>query len=137
MGRRQSRESAMQVLYQVDVGKMAVDEALRNTQENFVLAESDFEFASQLVYGTLEKMEELDKTIAGHSREWQLERMAAVDRNILRLAMYEMLYVNDIPPSVSINEAVELAKRFGGKDSGKFINGILGAFARRVRETEA
>ncbi|TYO95627.1 NusB antitermination factor [Desulfallas thermosapovorans DSM 6562] len=127
----------MQVLYQVDVGKMAVDEALRNIQENFVLAESDFEFASQLVYGTLEKMEELDKTIAGYSREWQLERMAAVDRNILRLAMYEMLYVDDIPHGVSINEAVELAKRFGGKDSGKFINGILGAFARRVGETRA
>ncbi|AGL02016.1 transcription antitermination factor NusB [Desulfoscipio gibsoniae] len=130
MGRRQSRESAMQVLYQVDVGKMAVDEAMQNIQDNFMLTGPDLEFASHLVHGTLDKLDELDKTIAGYSREWQVERMAAVDRNILRLALYEMLYARDIPPNVSINEAVEMAKRFGGAESGKFINGILGAVVR-------
>ncbi len=123
----------MQVLYQVEVGKMAVDDALQNIQENFVLSEPDLEFAGLLVHGTLDKLDELDKTIAGHSREWQVERMAAVDRNILRLALYEMLYARDIPTNVSINEAVEMAKRFGGEESGKFINGILGAVARRNR----
>ncbi len=133
MGRRQSRESAMQVLYQVDVGKMAVNEALQNIQEQFALTGPDLEFTSQLVYGTMEKLAELDRTMAGHSREWQVERMAAVDRNILRLALYEMLYVQEIPPNVSINEAVEMAKRFGGEESGKFINGILGAVVRQIK----
>jgi len=133
MGRRQSRESAMQVLYQVDVGKMAVNEALQNIQEQFELAGPDLEFTSQLVYGTMEKLAELDKTMSVHSREWQVERMAAVDRNILRLALYEMLYIQEIPPNVSINEAVEMAKRFSGEESGRFINGILGAVARQIK----
>jgi len=131
MGRRQSRESAMQVLYQVEVGKMPVEEALCNTQEHIALAEPDLTFASQLIYGTMEKLAELDQTISEHSREWQVVRMAAVDRNILRLALYEMLYVQEIPPNVSINEAVEMAKKFGGAESAKFINGILGAVARQ------
>ncbi len=133
MGRRQSRESAMQVLYQVDVGKMAVNEALQNIQEQFELTGPDLEFTGQLVYGTMEKLAELDKTMSVHSREWQVERMAAVDRNILRLALYEMLYIQEIPPNVSINEAVEMAKRFSGEESGRFINGILGAVARQIK----
>ncbi len=134
MGRRQSRESAMQVLYQVDVGKMTIDEALQNIQEQFALSGLDLNFTGQLVYGTMEKLAELDKTMAGHSREWPVERMAAVDRNILRLALYEIMYVKEIPPNVSINEAVELAKKFGGEESSRFINGILGAVARMIKE---
>ncbi len=122
----------MQVMYQVDVGKMDVDEALQNIQEQFELTGPDLDFTSQLVYGTLDKLAELDQTISGHSREWLVERMAAVDRNILRLALFEMLYIQEIPTNVSINEALEMAKRFGGADSAKFINGILGAVARQT-----
>ncbi|KAF1086533.1 hypothetical protein SPSYN_00252 [Sporotomaculum syntrophicum] len=123
----------MQVMYQVDVGKMDVDEALQNIQEQFKLTGPDLDFTSQLVYGTLDKLAELDQIISEHSREWLVERMAAVDRNILRLALFEMLYIQEIPTNVSINEALEMAKRFGGADSAKFINGILGAVARQTK----
>jgi N utilization substance protein B len=123
----------MQVMYQVDVGKMDVDDAMQNIQEQFELTGPDLDFTSRLVYGTLDKLTELDQTISGHSREWLVERMAAVDRNILRLALFEMLYLQEIPTNVSINEALEMAKRFGGADSAKFINGILGSVARQIK----
>jgi len=78
-----------------------------------------------LIRGTLEHRDEADELIKKHAQNWELHRMAAVDRNILRLAIYEMLYRDDIPPVVSINEAIELAKAYGGADSGRFVNGIL------------
>lgn len=86
------------------------------------------EFAQQLVKGTLEHIGEIDALISSISKEWQLSRMANVDRNIIRLALYELKFREDIPPNVSVNEAVELAKIFGGVDSGRFVNGILGKF---------
>ena len=83
------------------------------------------EFADALIKGCLEHRPEIDETIKRHSRNWGLHRMAAVDRNILRLAIYEMLHREDIPPVVSINEAVDIAKKFSTEDSGKFVNGLL------------
>src|SRR5580765_6073920 len=82
-------------------------------------------FAEPLVRGTIEHRDAIDEQIKKHAKNWDLHRIAAVDRNILRLAIYEMLYREDIPPVVSINEAIELAKTFGGPDSGRFVNGIL------------
>src|SRR5947207_74318 len=82
-------------------------------------------FAEPLIQGTLEHRDELDAIIKKHAINWELHRIAAVDRNILRLAIYEMLYRDDIPPIVSINEAVDIAKKFSTLDSGKFVNGIL------------
>ena len=82
-------------------------------------------FADPLIRGTVEHLTELDATIAKHAKNWELHRFAAVDRNILRLAIFEMLYRDDIPPVVSINEAVDIAKKFSTQDSGKFVNGIL------------
>jgi transcription antitermination protein NusB len=82
-------------------------------------------FAEPLIRGTLEHRDELDEIIKKHAKNWELHRIAAVDRNILRLAMYEMLHREDIPPVVSINEAVDIAKKFSTQDSGKFVNGIL------------
>jgi transcription antitermination factor NusB len=76
--------------------------------------------------GTVENLAEIDRIIAAYSKDWQLDRLARVDRNIMRLAVYEILYREDIPAGVSVNEAVELAKIFGGEDSGRFVNGILG-----------
>lgn len=125
MGRRQARESALQVLYQVDVGKMDVETAFNYLRDNFVPAGRDVEFARYLVEGVTSRLQELDKVIAGYSRDWQLQRLAAVDRNILRLALFEILFDDKIPENVSINEAVELAKIYGGEKSSKFINGIL------------
>lgn len=83
------------------------------------------EFMESLVKGVLEHLGDLDETIAQHAKNWNLQRMAAVDRNILRLAVYEIKYRNDIPPVVSINEAVDIAKKYSTEDSGKFVNGIL------------
>jgi N utilization substance protein B len=82
-------------------------------------------FADPLIRGTIEHREEVDVVIKKHAQNWDLHRMAAVDRNILRLAIYEMLHREDIPPVVSINEAVDIAKKFSTQDSGKFVNGIL------------
>jgi N utilization substance protein B len=82
-------------------------------------------FADKLIRGVIERRDELDKRIMQHAQNWELHRMAIVDRNILRLAVYEMLYREDIPPVVSINEAVDIAKRFSTQDSGKFVNGLL------------
>ena len=122
----------MQVLFQMDIGKMNINAALENIQQHTILNESDFAFTNQLVNGTEEKKPELDQTISTHCHDWQVERMSAVDRNILRLALYEILYLTKIPNNVSINEAVEMAKRFGTDESSRFVNGILGAIARSL-----
>ena len=82
-------------------------------------------FADKLIRGTLENRDALDARIMAHAQNWELHRMAIVDRNILRLAVYEMVYREDIPPIVSINEAVDIAKKFSTQDSGKFVNGLL------------
>lgn len=116
----------MQVLYQVDVGKMDVEDAFKHLQGKFNIEDRDLDFARHLVSGTIDKLPELDTEISRLSRDWKLERIAAVDRSILRLALYEIFYDQDTPYNVSINEAVEIAKKFCGEQSSKFINGILG-----------
>lgn len=126
MGRRQSREAALQTVFQVDVGKADPEQALNYLARDGGIKKEDFEFARQLVMGTLENLAEIDRIIAAYSKDWQLDRLARVDRSIMRLAVYEILYREDIPAGVSVNEAVELAKIFGGEDSGRFVNGILG-----------
>lgn len=97
-------------------------------------------FAEPLIRGALEHREEADNLIRKYARNWELHRIAAVDRNILRLAIYEMLHRDDIPPVVSINEAVDIAKKFSTQDSGKFVNGILdkikGELMRPAREVK-
>ncbi|HBX24396.1 MAG TPA: transcription antitermination factor NusB [Desulfotomaculum sp.] len=128
MSRRKARESAMQVLYQVDVGKMDVEDAFQHLQEklNINIEDRDLDFARHLVLGAIDKLPELDSEISRLSRDWKLERIAAVDRSILRMALYEIFYDPGTPYNVSINEAVEIAKKFCGDQSSKFINGILG-----------
>ncbi|GAB6182114.1 transcription antitermination factor NusB [Desulfotomaculum defluvii] len=126
MGRRQARETALQVLFQIDLGKTEPNLALTNTAEEFGAGPQEIEFARQLVMGTLEHIEEIDAMISSVSKEWHLNRMANVDRNIMRLALYEIKYRSDIPENVSVNEALELAKVFGSPDSARFVNGILG-----------
>lgn len=121
MNRRTAREKALQAIFQIDVGKVNVDEAY-----NHILGKHEQDsFLKQLIYGTIEHLETIDGIIIHHLENWTMERLANVDRNILRIAIYEMKYVKDIPFSVSINEAIEIAKRFGDENSGRFINGIL------------
>lgn len=120
----------MQVLFQVDVGKAKPEAAMAYVEQESPLKLEDLEFARKVVLGTIARREEIDRVISRLSHDWELHRMAAVDRNLLRLALFEILYCPDIPPAVSVNEAVELAKIYGGDDSGRFVNGILGQVIR-------
>ncbi len=133
--RRTAREMAVQMLYQSDLG----GSALPHIFGSFDLAEylggdlarqrrrveDAFEYAQVLVRGTVDHREEIDAMIRGQADNWRLERMPAVDRNILRLAIYEMLYEQETPKLVVVDEAIELAKKFGSEQSGRFVNGLL------------
>lgn len=121
----------MQYLYQLDLNKRELTATalefwkLRAAPGAELPAEHFQEFTADLVRGVCEKLEEIDERISRYSANFELGRIAAVDRNILRLAIYEMLFSMEVPPVVAINEAIEIAKRFGSEDSGRFINGIL------------
>ncbi len=124
--RRQAREIAAQFLYQYDLSDGEMEEALElfwQTQPE--VAEPTRRFAEELIRGTCQHRAEIDEKIKKYTEHWELPRIAAVDRNILRLAIFEMLYRDDIPPVVSINEAVDIAKKFSTRESGAFVNGIL------------
>lgn len=123
--RRQAREMALQVLYQMDLNHMAPDRAFDLACACFELPREPRAFAKLLVDGVSAHQPDIDRHLAAASEHWRVDRMSPVDRNILRIALYEMLYRDDIPPRVSINEAIELAKRFGSQDSSAFINGVL------------
>ena len=123
--RTQARELALQLMYQLD---LRGDEILDEVQAALSPGAGDpemLDFARELVHGCREKQPEIDRQIEEVAKNWQLKRMAAIDRNILRLATYELLYREDIPPLVTINEAIDIAKKFSTKNSGPFVNGIL------------
>jgi N utilization substance protein B len=135
--RRRSRQAALQVLYAVEVAlrggpadraRLAAD-VFETASVHVELPEGARVFAKELVTGVTQHLAELDAAITRHARNWRLERMAAVDRNVLRLGAWEMLH-GGAPPEVAIDEAVELARRFGGERSPAFVNGILDAIAR-------
>ena len=137
MGKRRSgRDLAFRLLFQADVGKTSIYEVFQSSREGSEATDEVWDFATELARGTWNACHELDPIIVRYAAGWTLSRMANADRNLLRLAIYEILYCEDIPQSVSINEAVELAKKYSTADSAKFINGILGSFARE-REAKA
>ena len=124
--RRLGREFAIQFLYQYDMGGGELDDALRLfwlTQDE--VNDTVRAFATELIRGCFANRAAVDEKIQKYTEHWEVHRIAAVDRNILRLAMYEMLCRDDIPPVVSINEAVDIAKKFSTRESGAFVNGIL------------
>jgi len=123
--RTQAREYALQILYQADIRKDSEDKILTDFWKGLEVEPEVSDFASKLVIGTLRNMKKLDEMISKYASNWKLNRMAVIDRNVLRMAAYELLFCEDIPPKVSINEAVDLAKKFGDTESGKFVNGIL------------
>ena len=123
--RRRAREIALQVLYQLDIGRGDPGEVLDLYWENFRPSPKAREFCQRLVEGVRRSQDQIDPFLEENSENWSLKRMAAVDRNILRLATFELLYCPDIPFKATLNEAIELAKKFGTDDSGAFINGIL------------
>lgn len=132
--RRRARELTLQFLYQYDTLKESSHEEV-NVQETIselfwktkeVSLQDDVRvFADSLITGTCENMDGIDEVIDRYSEHWKLSRMSKIDRNILRMAVYELLYLRGIPPAVTINEAVELAKRYGTEESGAFVNGVL------------
>lgn len=125
MSRRQARETALQSLYQLDVDDSEIDSVIGYIAEMNYLPAEDFDFMQDLVHGSKKNEKEIDMIIGHLSKDWDIKRLARVDHNIMRMAIYEIIFRKDIPFSVSINEAVELAKIFGGEDSGRFVNGIL------------
>jgi len=137
MGKRRSgRELAFRLLFQIDVGAGAPTDVFEVAREASDASSEVWVFAVQLARGAWEKRAEIDPIIERLASGWTLERMANADRNLLRLALYEILFRPEIPPSVSINEAVELAKEYSTAESSRFLNGILGAAMReRGRET--
>ena len=133
--RTKAREFTLQILYQTDITKNDAKDCLADFWKNREdkTEASIKEFAEGIVLGIIEHEGEIDAQISEVATNWQLERMAVVDRNILRIATYELLYRQDIPPKVSINEAIDIAKKYGDQDSGKFVNGILDKICKTKR----
>ena len=127
--RRKARIAALKTLFEVDSVDHSPDHILERQLEEHSLPNDAAEFARHLVRGVMENYERLDEVIRKNAPAWPLEQVAAVDRNILRLAIYEIVIDNRVPMRAAINEAIELAKEFGGEASPKFVNGVLGSVA--------
>lgn len=125
--RRKNRIEALQILFQLDLNQdLSTQKALNHFAEFYSLDKKQIDdFTHRLVMGVTEKLDEIDSVLKQASENWRPDRMAAVDRNTLRLGVYEILHCDDIPATVSINEMIELAKQFGAENSPAFINGIL------------
>ena len=126
MSRRAAREAALQTLFQIDIGKISIDKAVAFVVEENKLKKKQEEFIRLSVQGVMENLDRIDNIINEVSIDWDLGRMADVDRSIIRLALYEICFSEEVPPNVAVNEAIELGKTFSTAESGKFINGILG-----------
>lgn len=124
-GRHEARQWAVQFLFQRDFNRDELDPALELFWAGVEGPAAARRFAEDLIRGVDAKREELDRLLQKYAENWDLKRMGAVDRNVMRVGLYEMLHCPDVPPVVSINEAVELAKELSGSESGKFVNGIL------------
>jgi N utilization substance protein B len=130
--RRKSRELALQVLYQLNITKQDATKALSQFQGNFLPNGETDEFLKRLVLGVTEHYAEMDRLIERYSENWRLDRINMIERNILRMALFELLYCEEIPPKVTINEAIDLGKRYGSEESGSFINGLLDRIQNEV-----
>jgi transcription antitermination protein NusB len=137
--RRQAREAALQILYFSEVGRAAPQAAIETyfAEHQPEAADPVRRFAATLVHGATDERDELDRLIEQHSRHWRLERMAIIDRLILRMAVWELRHETGTPAAVVLNEALELARRFSTDDAVRFVNGILDAVCRTVRDGRA
>ncbi|WP_258359213.1 transcription antitermination factor NusB [Moorella sulfitireducens (nom. illeg.)] len=125
MSRKAARIKALQALFAVDLGRMAPERAIEELLAEEQLSPQAAAFARELVMGTITARQELDAIISKYAVGWRLERLAAIDRNILRMALFEMKFYPDTPVNIIINEAIELAKTFNNEEAGKFVNGLL------------
>ena len=135
--RRQARITALQTLYEYDTTGHDVDEVLQRHIADRALAPRVAEYAAEMIPGVLAHLRRIDEQIHSTASEWPLAQMAHVDKNILRLAIYEILYNNSVPAKAAINEAVELAKLFGSDTSSRFVNGVLGTIVSRAQGSPA
>ncbi len=135
--RRTARECALQMLYQYDIGNQPPEEILDLFWEMNEHPKKVREFANELFEGSIERLKEIDKTIQQHTKNWRLSRMAAVDRNILRVAVYEFLCDKRTPVTVVINEALEIAKKYSTHESAQFVNGVLDSIKNDLMKKEA
>ncbi len=139
--RHLSRSIAMQSLYEWDVRRLEKDKTKEIVERNikeFAPGMEDVEFAKRIVSGVIEHLSEIDKIIEKCAPQWPLSQVNPIDRNVLRIGIYELMFGNreEVPPKVAINESIELAKNFNGETSGKFVNGVLGTIFRELQEIE-
>lgn len=134
--RTRARSLALQVLYEVDIANHPPGDIYKSRLEETPLSDELSEFARQIIFGVLPLTNALDQIIAKYAPEWPLDQIAAIDRNILRMALWEFAVYHDTPIKVAINEAVELAKQFGSDSAPRFINGVLGSLADHQHEIQ-
>ena len=134
--RRKAREITLQVLYALDVHGIDPRESIALFWANFDAPEEARPFSSLLIEGTWNNLKQIDSLIGGSSENWTISRMSRVDKSILRMAVYELLFCRDIPPKVTLNEAIDLGKVYGSENSGAFINGILDDLYGKLRKKD-
>jgi N utilization substance protein B len=129
-----ARECALKILYRIEISKESMEDSFLDfwSKTAEAIDKESHDFAETLVKGVYDNLAAIDAIISKYTDNWDISRMAVIDRNIMRMSLYEILYRDDIPPNVSINEAIELAKKYGDVDSGKFVNGILD----KIKKTE-
>lgn len=132
MGRKQAREGTMKLLYQMELNEDFSEESLRTYLSNFTFDKSEEKYILDAITNIKNNLEDIDKYIKNNIEGWDIGRLAKVDLAVLRIAIYEILYRQDIPVQVSINEAIEIVKKYSLEDSFKFINGVLGGFVRSL-----
>ena len=130
--RRRARRVTLETLYEYDIASHPPGEILQQRLEDQPMEKAGVDFASHLVHGTITHLEEMDMLISRYAPEWPLDQMAVIDRNILRIAIFELLIDGETPVKVAINEAVELAKTYGSDSAPRFINGVLGTLADKI-----
>ncbi|NMB08312.1 MAG: transcription antitermination factor NusB [Tissierellia bacterium] len=130
MGRKYARESAMKLLYQMEINSDFTENAMKIFFDNFTFNDGEILYIEKTIETIIENLDIIDEHIQNNIEGWDIHRLARVDLSILRIAIYELLYRDDIPVQVSINEAIEISKKYSTEDSSKFINGILGGFVR-------
>jgi transcription antitermination factor NusB len=123
--RSKARELALCILYQIEISKRSSDQLLHSYLQTYPQKQEIIDFSKVLMEGVIKNLAFLDSLIKKYARNWEIERMAIIDRNILRIGIFELIFLESVPPKVSINEAIELAKKFGDTDSPRFVNGIL------------
>lgn len=137
--RHLARTIALQTLFEWDFkgkNKKEIDEVVQYNYQAFAPEFSDHSFTDKIVAGVVEHLAEIDKFIKDFAPEWPLEQITLVDRNILRIGVFELIFDPDIPSKVAINEAIEIAKTFGGESSGRFVNGVLGSIYKKIGPTD-